>query len=160
MLYLFCYVLRVKSVVRAEAAGEQARQEMENGFDVEDFIQRMTLATGLDVKQTEKCRFSISHPSDTDADRWVIFWNSVGATEIRAERELNYPRCVYIGFHLLLQKWIFNFEIILHIYVHYFQSMLVVLVHSVVDPLVFANLIWRSCFLFSNSFFSLVIIHR
>ena len=69
MLYLFCYVLRVKSVVRAETAGEQTRQEMENGFDVEDFIQRMTLATGLDVKQTEKCRFSISHPSDTDADR-------------------------------------------------------------------------------------------
>ena len=67
MLYLFCYVLRVKSVVRA--SGEQTSRQEENGFDVQDFIQRMTLATGLDVKQTEKCRFSISHPSDTDADR-------------------------------------------------------------------------------------------
>ena len=69
MLYLFCYVLRVKSVVRASGEEQTTRQEAENGFDVQDFIQRMTLATGLDVKQTEKCRFSISHPSDTNADR-------------------------------------------------------------------------------------------
>ena len=71
MLYLFCYVLRVKSVVRASGEEQTTRQEAENGFDVQDFIQRMTLATGLDVKQTEKCRFSISHPSDTNADRYI-----------------------------------------------------------------------------------------
>ena len=68
MLYLFCYVLRVKSVVRASAE-PGVQQIEENGFDVQDFIERMTSATGLDVKQTEKCRFSISHPSDKNGNK-------------------------------------------------------------------------------------------
>lgn len=49
MLYLFCYVLRVKSFVSSR------RKDLvdDDGFDVEEFIHRMTLATGLDVKQVQ-----------------------------------------------------------------------------------------------------------
>ena len=70
MLYLFCYVLRVKSFVsrRAASGGDQERRKdfQDDGFDVDDFIRRMTLATGLDVKEvqssgdgTDNCRLSI-----------------------------------------------------------------------------------------------------
>ena len=78
MLYLFCYVLRVKSFVsRGAGAGEQEQQRkdfQDDGFDVDDFIRRMTLATGLDVKEvqsadgTDNCRLSIA-PKTLRGDR-------------------------------------------------------------------------------------------
>ena len=58
MLYLFCYVLRVKSVVRNRRQND-GEVDQQKGFfderfgDVDDFIQRMTLATGLDVKHVQ-----------------------------------------------------------------------------------------------------------
>ena len=52
MLYLFCYVLRVKSVVRHRNTSTP-KGFFEEKYDVDDFIQRMTLATGLDIKQVQ-----------------------------------------------------------------------------------------------------------
>lgn len=55
MLYLFCYVLRVKSVVRNRRKSNPTTLNgfANDGFDVDDFIQRMTSATGLDVKHVQ-----------------------------------------------------------------------------------------------------------
>ena len=62
-------MLRVKSFVsrRAASGGDQERRKdfQDDGFDVDDFIRRMTLATGLDVKEvqsadgTDNCKLSI-----------------------------------------------------------------------------------------------------
>ena len=51
-------------------AGER-KDFLDDGFDVDDFIRRMTLATGLDVKEvqsagTDNCRLSIQ-PKTTAA---------------------------------------------------------------------------------------------
>ncbi len=67
MLYLFCYVLRVQNSASAASAaskkgqgrGRRKKQERQRDFDggtrtsfnIDDFIHRMTLATGLDVKE-------------------------------------------------------------------------------------------------------------
>ena len=57
MLYLFCYVLRVRYSSESEAGKDD--------FDVETFIRRMTRATGLEVQEVRKtdtkfCRRSFS----------------------------------------------------------------------------------------------------
>ena len=74
MLYLFCYVLRVKSFVRRGGAGGggKRKDDEDDGFDVDEFIRRMTLATGLDVKEVQcsgdagegnkNCRISLAAP--------------------------------------------------------------------------------------------------
>ena len=54
-------------------AGER-KDFLDDGFDVDDFIRRMTLATGLDVKEvqsaggTDNCRLSIQ-PKTLRGDR-------------------------------------------------------------------------------------------
>ena len=45
MLYLFCYVLRV----RYDSDGK----DFDEDFDVDDFVRRVTKATGLDVSPVE-----------------------------------------------------------------------------------------------------------
>ena len=44
LLYLFCYVLRVKKF-------DGKRGETDDGFEVDDFIRRVTKATGWDVRE-------------------------------------------------------------------------------------------------------------
>ena len=52
-------------------AGER-KDFLDDGFDVDDFIRRMTLATGLDVKEvqsagTDNCRLSIQPKTTASA---------------------------------------------------------------------------------------------
>lgn len=56
MLYLFCYVLRVKSFVSSRK-GKDLLQD--GGIDIDDFIHRMTLATGMEVQSAGDDQVSI-----------------------------------------------------------------------------------------------------
>lgn len=62
MLYLFCYVLRVKSWVSL-----RRQKDFLEDFDIDDFIRRMTLATGLEVQPAgpsadgDNCRLAIKN---------------------------------------------------------------------------------------------------
>ena len=55
MFYLFLYVLRVKYYNNSGSGGANSELvgscRKDDDFDVGDFIRRMTLATGLDVKE-------------------------------------------------------------------------------------------------------------
>ena len=53
MLYLFFYVLRVKYYGKARG-NMFGSQHKEDDFDVGDFIRRMSLATGFDVKEVNR----------------------------------------------------------------------------------------------------------